>query len=193
MNKTLFRTLCIIGLIILSYFSWKGQKKQTQQQFEKVKRQNQKALDKTSLPKAPKVETAQKILMAQCIGRGNNSAVSNPVGDLNVRAVNTIAQNIHFRRNGETYRLRKFIEDGKEGSYEKLVFYKEDPDGFARIVAIPKEDEVNPTDETLKKYLRGGKIIYEEGDYQAQTNKGEILFTLQQGKLTKTLGLSVCP
>jgi hypothetical protein len=73
-----------------------------------------------------------------------------------------LAKNIHFRKNGQVFRVRIFLEDGEQGTYEKLVYYKEDKDGFPRIVPLDDELAIRPTKKTIDTLLEGGEIIYDE-------------------------------
>jgi hypothetical protein len=45
-------------------------------------------------------------------------------------------ENIHFKKDGQIYRLREFNDDGPNGDIRKLILYKEDADEFAHIEKI---------------------------------------------------------
>lgn len=97
-----------------------------------------------------------------------------------------LARNRHFEKDGHVYRIRTFIEDTENGSYTKLVLYKEDQDGFPRIQKIPAGKEVNPTEEYISSFLKGAKVIHLEEDHRVLLNDGrEITYSSVNGKIVK--------
>lgn len=113
--------------------------------------------------------------------------IKNHISNVNPSNTSRMARNIHFKKDEEVYRLRVFLEDSAEKSFEKLVFFKEDADGFAEYQKIPKADEINPSDETIRKYIKEYEIIYDESDMSLKTKKGSIFYTLLNGELVKAL------
>ena len=96
--------------------------------------------------------------------------------------------NIHFKKNGDIFRLRLFTDDGENGEYRKLVLMKEGPDGFPDII---EKREISPDDnelEVVKNYFKGGEVIYREEavsfgeDYFAKTIDGKIVELQSNGK-----------
>ncbi len=138
-------------------------------------------LPNSSEPK--KVEAVIKELELICKNsksklRGALSSGAKPVTE-------QLAKNLHYKRGGEIFRLRVFTKDTPENSYKKLIFYKEDADGFAQIQEIPKEDQRNPSTETIKKYLSGGEIIYDERDTRLGIDGVEVNYTQVNGEIVK--------
>ncbi len=99
----------------------------------------------------------------------------------------TLARNLHFKRGGEIFRLRLFLEDGKEGTFEKLILLKENAEGFPVIQKIAEQDQINPSKEVWEKYLKGGEIIYKEIDQRLSIGGREVTFTHVNGKLVKAV------
>lgn len=97
-----------------------------------------------------------------------------------------LARNRHFEKDGEIFRVRTFIEDADNGSYTKLVLYKEDEDGFPRIQKLPKGSEVDPTEKYILSFIKGGNVIHVEEDYRAILSDGtELTYSSINGKIVK--------
>ncbi len=106
--------------------------------------------------------------------------------DQNVQAVEQFGHNLHFKKNGEIYRIRIFTEDSTEGSYQKLVYYKEDSDGFPQIIPIQEEESINPSKKQINSYLDSAQIIYESQDLNIQLSSGKSFsVTLENGTITR--------
>lgn len=96
-----------------------------------------------------------------------------------------LARNLHFKKNGEIFRLRTFLKDTQESTFTKLVFYKEDSAGFAVIQKIPEQDQINPSKETQMKYLGNGEVIYDEKDIRLSFKKFEINYSVINDEVVK--------
>ncbi len=97
-----------------------------------------------------------------------------------------LATNLHFVIEGEIFRIRMFIEDASYGSYRKLVYYKEDSQGFPVNIRIPIEHSTNPTDQIIESYIKGGKIVYESADRRINLKDGRSMtYSVLDGELTK--------
>jgi hypothetical protein len=102
-----------------------------------------------------------------------------------------LAKNLHFKKNGHIFRLRIFLEDSEESSYEKLVFYKEDDEGFPRYEKNPKSHERNPSPELIKSYLADSEIIYDEQDIRLTVGEHQIDYTTINSEVVKIASSSL--
>ncbi len=66
-------------------------------------------------------------------------------------------KNIHYETPSNIYRLRTFIDENDNGSYEKIVLYKEDSNGFPRILDIKDQYK---RDDFINKRLKSGSVIH---------------------------------
>ena len=97
-----------------------------------------------------------------------------------------LARNVHYRKNGDIYRLRTFIEDADNGSYRKLVHYKEDADGFPQLLKLPEGKEVEPTAAYINSFLAANEIIHLEKDYRLKLKDGRYISVSEKnGIITK--------
>jgi hypothetical protein len=97
-----------------------------------------------------------------------------------------LAKNTHFKKNGEVYRLRIFIDDATNGSYKKLVFYKEDQEGFPEIVNTSGNKAITPSNEYIQSFLEGGEVIYESQDMRLELKDQRVLtVTEENGEIVK--------
>jgi len=104
----------------------------------------------------------------------------------NINSRESLAHNIHYQKDGAVYRIRVFLEDGDNGSFQKLVHYKEDKDGFPRILPLPKGKEREPSPEYLKSFYDGAEILHDEQDYRLELKDGrEISISEINGKIVK--------
>ncbi len=96
-----------------------------------------------------------------------------------IKSKERFAHNLHFKKGGRVHRLRQFLEDGDEGSYEKLVYFIEDEDGFPEITELPE-------DQSITELLKDADIIYESEDINyLLTNKKELAISFENGKIIK--------
>ncbi len=73
--------------------------------------------------------------------------------------------------------LRLFIEDGENGTFNKLMIYREAEDNqLPQIVQIPPEEQVNPAREIIEKWEQSGKTIYREVATNYQNSAGADVF-----------------
>ena len=117
------------------------------------------------------------------------SSFCNDVEPFSLRDVarrEVFASNTHFKKDGEVYRIRVFVEDGQNTSFKKLVFFKEDDDGFPRI--IKDKQKINPSEEEIKSYLEGAEVIHQEADVSIELKDGRSFnYSEVNGKVTKVL------
>ena len=79
-------------------------------------------------------------------------------------------KNIHYETPFNIYRLRTFIDENDNGSYEKIVLYKEDSNGFPQIMDIKDQHK---RDDFINKRLQSGSVIHVDSATR---------FTLSDGK-----------
>lgn len=97
-----------------------------------------------------------------------------------------LAHNIHYKKDGETFRLRTYLEDGENGSFEKLIHYKEDDDGFPWPQPLPPGKEIEPSQEYIESFHEDGEIIHDEQDYRLELKDGRTLtISEKNGKIVK--------
>jgi len=103
-----------------------------------------------------------------------------------IKVQEAFAENTHFRKEGEVYRIRVFVEEGQNTSFKKLVLLKEDDDGFPKIV---KGSQINnPTKEQIEEILSGGEVIHHEADISLELKDGRFFnYSEVNGQVTKVL------
>lgn len=191
MNRKFIYALCIITLLTICFIWFSGttvlkSKEQSTHQSRETKSDN-KVEDQSSSPIFLNTISEEKLwsqLMEKCDDLKNLEPAKNRF------PTSQLARNIHFKRDGEIFRLRTFLEDGGQQSYKKLVLFKEDNDGFPQYQKVPKEDQVNPSSLVINRYLLGSEIIYDEMDNEITLSRGEIRYTLLNGKIVKILAPS---
>ena len=189
MNKKTIFPLCVIVLLITLcfFFLWK---RSDPTQIKLVAQEEVKAMQyKTNSAVANETRNINDLDSALLILKLKEHCpkLKKHIFTVNPSNTSRMARNIHFKKGEEVYRLRVFLEDSAEKSFEKLVFYKEDSDGFAKYQKIPKADEINPSDDTIRKYIKEFEIIYDESDMSLKTDKGSVFYTLLNGELVKAL------
>jgi hypothetical protein len=112
------------------------------------------------------IESNQKRLLEACKGLVLFDE------DKDILKEEELATNIHLKKDGSTFRLRVFTEDAENGSYKKLMYYKEDSEGFPQVIEIPSDKSTNPTEEYLESLLQGSEIIYESADLRFALKDG---------------------
>ncbi len=109
-----------------------------------------------------------------------------PIKDVDIESKESLAHNLHYKKEGEVFRIRVFLEDGDNGSFQKLVHYKEDRDGFPQIQPLPKDKEREPSAEYLKSFYKDAQILHDEKDYRLELKDGrEISISEINGKIVK--------
>lgn len=104
----------------------------------------------------------------------------------------TFGHNIHFKKGNEVHRIRIFTEDGAEGSFEKLVYFVEDQDGFPQIRPIDNKKSVNPSEDYILSLLQGTQTIYDSLDVTYFLNSGKSFnASYVNGKITKVTAQQV--
>lgn len=102
------------------------------------------------------------------------------------------AYNLHFKKEDGIYRIRIFLEDGDEGSFEKLVTYKEDRDGFAQILPLSHREERDTSQKHIQELVDDSEIIYESKDLALTFENGrEYSLSLVNGKPTRLSGADI--
>lgn len=106
--------------------------------------------------------------------------------DDKIKSSHTFGHNIHFKKEGKVHRIRIFTEDGDEGSFEKLVYFIEDDDGFAQIRPIDEDKSINPKQEYIISLLQGTETIYDSIDITYELASGKSFnASFENGKLNK--------
>ena len=96
-----------------------------------------------------------------------------------VKTKETFARNYHFKKEGKVHRIRTFIEDSEEGSYQKTLYFVEDKDGFPEITEFPKG-------KTVDNILENADVIYESQDISySLSNKEELSLSIVNGEVVK--------
>jgi len=181
----------LIGCI-LSYFSQRTKKINNANRIKTGTTHNSSATNNISAKRVDLPPPREKEKFAQL----KNNALSfcpqlaNEINedekDENIQAVEEFGHNLHFKKNGEIYRIRIFTEDSAEGSYQKLVYFKEDSDGFPEIIPIQEEESINPSQKQINSYLDSAQIIYESQDLNIQLTSGKAFsVTLENGTITR--------
>lgn len=166
------KTLLLSILLVLALFKWMQQKKAVHQ-ISIIKE------PVTKVAKEPYVNSEFKRFVTKCpsLRKFEQS---------DIQENEELARNIHYRKSGEVFRLRIFIEDADNGSYRKLVHYKEDADGFPQILKLPEGKEIGPTDTYIQSFLSSSEIIHREKDYRLKLKDGrELRVSEQNGVITK--------
>ena len=108
------------------------------------------------------------------------------------------ARNYHYQRNGEIYRIRVFTEDGENGGFSKIVYYKEDSDGFPIIektkeIRVQRNKNLNQTiNEEIDKTIGGSQIIYNAQDIHYTMNSGqEMSVSFENNKIKKIIAKDI--
>ncbi len=82
-------------------------------------------------------------------------------------------QNLHFKKEGEVFRLREFNDDGPNGDVRKLILYKEDSEGFADIQQIWTTGDF---DSISKNLLKNTELIHKEVAISLTEGKHSVFF-----------------
>lgn len=145
----------------------------------KKAKQEQKAIPSKFLKEADIKKIAHSVPPRKC-------PLYEPFKSEDIQDKEITAENTHFVKGGEVFRIRVFLEDGDNGSFKKLVLYKEDKSGFPRIEKLPDDKRVNPSKEYIKSFLKNSKIIHHEMDirYELKDDR-EISITQVNGKIVK--------
>lgn len=94
--------------------------------------------------------------------------------------------NVHLKTADNTViRIRRFSDDGPNGTVEKLVVFKEDDTGFPEIVDIPEQHKLNPTQEIIDQYLDLGESIFTDEGFTGDSGQKNIFLELINGQVTR--------
>ncbi len=94
-------------------------------------------------------------------------------------------ENIHLKiQGGGIERLRLMQVDGENGSYWKMIHYREDEDQFAHILPLPMGHQRSPSPKIIKSYLNRGEVIYHEVGLGLKTAEGLIALDIEDGIVT---------
>lgn len=94
--------------------------------------------------------------------------------------------NTHLRNEaGEVYRVRRFIDDGQNAEFERLVLFKEDETGFPALMEIKEEHRKNPSKQIVEKYMKLGTPIFTDEAYGLDRNGTNYFFEMTKGDITR--------
>lgn len=94
--------------------------------------------------------------------------------------------NVHLKtQDASVMRVRRFLDDGPNGSFERLVVFKEDETGFPEIVDIPQEHQVAPKEEIVQKYLAMGEVIFEDEGLIGDIDGKNVFIELMNNQVTR--------
>ncbi|TNF01082.1 MAG: hypothetical protein EP326_05220 [Deltaproteobacteria bacterium] len=180
-NKKKIVTFCIIlGAAILSYFYGLRDREPVDSSAPPVLR---KTLKKTEESKVVHSEEAKP---SKPHPVSDFCRSEKPFSGSDIVHKEAFAENTHFKKNGEVYRIRVFVEDGQNTSFKKLVFFKEDEDGFPRIIST--KGLINPTKEQIGELLKGGEVIHREADISIELKDGRAFnYSEVNGEIVKVL------
>jgi hypothetical protein len=94
--------------------------------------------------------------------------------------------NLHLKNDQEeVYRVRTFMDDGPNGTIQRLVIYKEDEAGFPHILPIPEDERINPSPEIIARYMSLGEIIHREEAIGLEFNETDYFFEIHNDELIR--------
>lgn len=115
--------------------------------------------------------------LKKCMSRSEDSderfysSVKKSIG--NIQRQEPVWTNIHLEKNdGHTYKIRVFNSDSENGVVRKLVYFKDDDEGFPQIL----KKHLRPTSDLFTAYMKNGKIIYNEVATRYITDTGVEVF-----------------
>lgn len=98
----------------------------------------------------------------------------------------TFGRNVHYKKNGETYRARMIIGDGKEGNYFRVIFFKEDSTGFPVIESHKDYFKEELALAAFEQASQGQEILYQSQDDSIEYASGAVLkSTFENDRLVK--------
>lgn len=91
-------------------------------------------------------------------------------------------ENLHFKKDGETYRTREFLDNGPEGDFMAYLVYNEDLEENTTIMESAKRKPGKMFSE-FKKFMQENpdSIIYQERGYESDNDDHYMIF--QDGKI----------
>lgn len=92
-------------------------------------------------------------------------------------------ENLHFKKDGETFRTREFFDNGPEGDFLSYLVYSEDLEENTTIIESSKRKPGKLFSE-YKKYMSQNpdSIIYQERGYESEIDDHYMIF--QDGKIS---------
>lgn len=103
-----------------------------------------------------------------------------------ITSSHTFAHNIHFKKANAIHRIRIFTEDGDDRSFQKLVYFVEDQDGFPQIKPIDDKKSINPDEDYILFLLHGTKTIFDSLDVTYYLSSGKSFnASYKNGKITR--------
>lgn len=94
--------------------------------------------------------------------------------------------NVHLKTQDNTVmRVRRFLDEGPNGSFERLVVFKEDETGFPEIIDIPQDHQLSPSEEVIQKYLSMGERIFEDEGLIGEIEGKNIFIELMNKQVTR--------
>jgi hypothetical protein len=98
-------------------------------------------------------------------------------------------RNVHFKKNGQTYLLRQFEDDGENGSIKKMIYYKEFEDGTLQKIPLPPHHQTGASKQIFESYFSGDNIevLYNEtlNQMTGSDHNSEILVQLIDNQLKR--------
>jgi hypothetical protein len=122
--------------------------------------------------------------------------LSQGIGDEDeIMESNNFALNLHFVKEQRTHRIRVFTEDATEGSFQKLVYFIEDEDGFPEIIPQENKIAINPTPQMIESLIKDSEIIFKSEDINIRLKSGkDIAATIENGRIKKLISGEIeCP
>lgn len=94
--------------------------------------------------------------------------------------------NVHLKTQDNTVmRVRRFLDEGPNGSFERLVVFQEDETGFPEIIDIPQEHQLSPSEDVIQKYLSLGERIFEDEGLIGEIEGKNIFIELMNNQVTR--------
>lgn len=173
----------------------------THQAPERTESPSQEAVSGTKRTQAPPTErgvapgfpeSARKEV-ASCLSEreGAVSSLDSLVRELtppNEEGKKLQTRNIHVRLpSGEKRRVHLFADSSADGkAIQRLRVFGEDEEGLPVPLAIPSDEEVNPSQSVIEKQFDGGTVEWTEEKWQVPVQDGGLLeWTLDNGAVVE--------
>lgn len=73
---------------------------------------------------------------------------------------------LYTQADGEKRRLHLFVDENSAGKpVQRMRYFKEDAEELPEALELPPADQVNPTEETVQKYISDGKVTMTESTW----------------------------
>ena len=198
-SKMLLLTAILIAVISLKLFIFYGQKKSITLPNPQIQQQHapppQFKVDSKTLP--PKLTQA----LEKCLEQGHYqtdypSSAPEELADYlqvylaNLSGPHNLWENRHLQRpEGQVVIMRLFVEDGKNGNFNKLMLYQEDENHLPQIMPIPQDEQINPSPAIIAKWAKIGTNIYHEIATSYQNPTGVDVFVQEVNGEVKEMAI----